>query len=112
MYSGRRHSGRAEQPTAAEGRARAARAARAAEVTEPATTVVRGSGPRRRRGRRRGRRGACWWAAGGLGDGVEMQGLVCSGVQRQEERKWDRIGQERGEDGTLIRTREGGGRMG
>ena len=106
-------SGRAEQPTAAEGRARAARAARAAEVTEPATTVVRGSGPRRRRGRRRGRRGACWWAAGGLGDGVEMQGLVCSGVQRQvEERKWDRIGQERGEDGTLIRTREGEGRMG
>ena len=33
-------------------------------------------------------------------------------MQRQEERKWDRIGQERGEDGTLIRTREGEGRMG
>ena len=51
----------------------------------------------------------CWRAWRRCGDaGV---GVQC-GVQRQEERKWDRIGQERGEDGTLIRTREGEGRMG
>ena len=66
-------SGRAEQPTAAEGRARAARAARAAEVTEPATTAVR---ERPGSGEGGGEGGGC---DGGSDDGGGLGGGLLAG---------------------------------